>query len=292
LDRVVAVVNDEIILASRLQSEVDRHPLLAEAMAQLPANAPAAVIAEKRRSVEARVLEDVMYQVLLRQEAKRFDIVLEEREFQAGMESFARQNGLSLDELRKQVVASGEFSTWAEFREFSREQMLAQKAMYSLASWSVSESQVREHYRKLVRDESAVVEVAQFVFAPASAAKAERDKAFARAQQVATQLREGAEVAKISAGSQDVQRKVARGQIAPELEDAIFAAKKGSVVGPLTSGQGYVVFKILGRTESPVLPYEQVKDSIREQLEQEAAIKADEDLRRQLRAKAHIDIRL
>ena len=44
LDRVVAVVNDEIVLGSDLARKTDRHPLLAEAMSRLPANATAVIM--------------------------------------------------------------------------------------------------------------------------------------------------------------------------------------------------------------------------------------------------------
>jgi parvulin-like peptidyl-prolyl isomerase len=88
------------------------------------------------------------------------------------------------------------------------------------------------------------------------------------------------------------ERAVARGDIAPALEDAIFSAKAGQVVGPLASGAGYAVFKVLEHQASAALSYEEAKDRIRDQLENEAFIKAQSDLRQQLRAKAHIDIRL
>ena len=80
--------------------------------------------------------------------------------------------------------------------------------------------------------------------------------------------------------------------MAPKLEDAAFAAKAGSVVGPLASGPGYVVFKVVEHVASAALSFEEAKDRIRAQLEQEAFIKAEQELKRQLRAKAHIDIRL
>ena len=88
------------------------------------------------------------------------------------------------------------------------------------------------------------------------------------------------------------KRTVGRGDIAPALEDAVFAAQKGAVVGPLGSGQGYVVYRIVEQLESAALGYEEAKDRIREQLENEAYLKAEADLREQLRAKAHVDVRL
>jgi hypothetical protein len=76
------------------------------------------------------------------------------------------------------------------------------------------------------------------------------------------------------------------------LEDAVFAAKPGEVVGPIASGQGYVVYRVVAQVEAAALGYEEAKERIREQLENEAYFKAEQELRQQLRAKAHVDVRL
>src|SRR5690606_42004701 len=66
LDRVVAVVGDQIILDSELWRQTQRHPLLQEAMSQLPANASAELVEQKRRDVEAKVLDELIDLELLR----------------------------------------------------------------------------------------------------------------------------------------------------------------------------------------------------------------------------------
>ena len=53
-----------------------------------------------------------------------------------------------------------------------------------------------------------------------------------------------------------------------------------------------MVFQVLQHLESGALDYETAKDRISQQLEAEAFIKAQNELRAQLRAKAHIDIRI
>ena len=123
---------------------------------------------------------------------------------------------------------------------------------------------------------------------------AARDVAYADAKKAARRLSSGEEPSKIGTDlDQDADpRRIARGEVAPKVEDAIFAARDRQVVGPLESGQGYVVFKVLDHLASDVVPFEKAKPKIREQLELEAQAKAAEQLREQLRAKAHVDIRL
>ena len=295
LDRVVAVVDDDVILLSELTRTTERHPLLHEALSQLPGNAGTEVRKQKRRDVEAKVLDELIDLALLRGEAERFEIKVTDEDVDRAMLDVAKQYGLTVAELRAQVEQSDEYASWAEYRNELRDQILQFKVPHYLATWSVSEAQVREHYRKMTKDESAKVRVVRFTFTPASQESADRDKVFARAQAVARRLRNGDEPTAVAADLKidtELEQTIGRGEIAPVLETAIFSSPEGRVVGPIASGQGYVVFKILEHVASAALSYEQAKDRIREQLESEAFLKAEADLRRQLRAKAHIDIRL
>lgn len=295
LDRVVAVVGDQIILHSELRRQTARHPLLQEALSQLPQNASAELVEQKRRDVEAKVLDELIDLELLRAEGRRFEIQVTEQDIDQALPNVAAQYGLTVAELKEQVEASEEYASWAEYRADLRDQILQYRVAQLLATWSVSEAQVREHYRKMTRDESAKVRVEQFTFAAASQQREDRDRAFARAQAVSRRLRDGDEPAAVAESigyDRETERTIGRGDIVPSLEDSIFAATPGEVVGPTASGQGYVVFKVIEQVESAALSYEEAKDRIRDQLEAQAFYKAEMELRRQLRAKAHIDIRL
>ena len=295
LDRVVAVVGDQIILHSELSRQTVRHPAYQEAMSELPQDASPELVDQKRAEVEALVLDELIDLELLRAEGRRFDMRVTEQDIDQAMPNVAAQYGLTVAELRQQVEASDEYASWAEYREDMRDQILQYRVTQMLATWSVSEAQVREHYRKMTRDESAKVKVHQFTFNAASATNEDRDRAFANAQAVARRLRDGedpVEVAKSITYGRELERTIGRGDIAPSLETSIFAAKPNEVVGPTASGQGYVVFQVIEQLESAALDYEKAKERIREQLEAQAFYKAEQDLRRQLRAKAHIDIRL
>lgn len=294
LDRVAAVVGDDVILLSQLRRSAARHPLMQEGMASLPAGASRKMVEQKTREVTGKVLDELIDLSLMRAEAEKFDVKIGEEEVDNAVADIAKQYELSVDELRKQVVASAEYGSWADYRGEVRDQILQYRLPQYLATWSVSEAQVREHYRKMTKDESAKVEFEQLAFSPPTQKSGDRDRVFAAAQLAARQLREGKpmdEVAK-ALGKEATTRTVGRGDVAPAIEDALFEAKDAHIVGPLASGQGYVVFKVLQHLESAALDYEKAKGRIRQQLEAEAFIKAQNELRTQLRAKAHIDIRI
>lgn len=295
LDRVAAVVNDEIILLSEVERAAERSPAMVEIMGKLP---PGASEDQKRRALEqvhAKELDNLIDNKLIQGEAERFQITATEEDVTRMLPNVASGYGLSVEELRAEVEQSDEYASWDEYKDELRRDILIYKTTNALATWSVSDAQIREHYRKMTRDESAKVDVERFVFSPTGQGSEARDQAFVRAQKVARKLRAGVEAKKIATEINydlELDQSIGRGEVAPKLEDAIFGAKKGQVVGPLPSGQGYVVFKVREHRASSAVGFEQAKERIREQLAQEAYVKAAQEFKQQLRARAHIDIRM
>jgi peptidyl-prolyl cis-trans isomerase SurA len=297
LDRVVAVVDEDIVLLSHLERSVRSSPQLQEAIANLGPGATEQQLEQKLLEFRQLVLDELIDTVLIKKEAAKFQITASEADIQRYLQQLAASNNYpSVPELRKAVVESGEFGSWEEYRQDIRDQITVYKATSMLANWAVTEAQMREYYRKQARGEDARVEVDRFVFAPTSTGSAARDEAFAQAQGLARRLRAGEASEKIAAelggDVEDYRRTISRGEIAPQLEDALFPATAGEVVGPLASGQGYIVFRVVKHLESEVLSYDEAKEGIRQKLEADAYEKAEREFRQQLRSKSHIDIRL
>ncbi len=295
LDRVVAVVGDEIVLLSQLEQETERSVRWAEARAQ-PPNASPKQLADKRREVRAQVLDDLVDNVLVQKEAERFQITATEEDVERYLGQLAAANGYAtIDALRKDVEASGEYGNWGEYKQDLREQIVVFKTVGTLAAPTVTDAQVRAYYRKMTKDEGATVEVDRFDFVPTSGNSKARDAAFAQAQTVTRRLRGGEAAAKIAEAIKyeaDVRFSVGRGDVAPIIEDALFSAKKGQVVGPLDAGQGYVVLRVIDHRAAAALGFEEAKDRIHEHLMNEATLKAERAFKQSLRAKAHVDLRL
>src|SRR5690606_8571031 len=85
---------------------------------------------------------------------------------------------------------------------------------------------------------------------------------------------------------------VVRSSVSRPIGERLFAAKAGDVVGPLESGQGYVVFVVDEVITSDLLGFEEAKEQLRMDIQNEVKDKASRELREQLRARAHVDIRL
>ncbi len=296
LDRVVAVVNDEVILLSELEVAARGSPALQERINQLGQTATQQQVDQIVREERANALNDLVKNMLVKKEAQRFQIEVSEGDVERYLASMAKANGFQATaELKKAVEESGEYGTWTDYKQDIRDQLIVYKTTQSLANFAVTDAQVREQYRKMTRGEESKVEIERFLFTSDEATAQARDAAYTKAQVTARRLRSGETVETVATelGLAGKTRKtVARGEVAPVVEDAIFAAAQGAVVGPLETGQGYLVLKIVQHMTSDVLSFEQAKERIRAALEEEAFTKAAEEFRNGLVAKAHIDIRL
>jgi peptidyl-prolyl cis-trans isomerase SurA len=295
LDRVVAVVNDGIILESELERNLMTDPIVMAELQQLGPSATDQQRELKLRELRIEVLDTLITNRLMLAEAPRFQLSASEADVESYLQNLAQRNNMgTVDELKKAVEESGQFGTWAEYRAKLREEIIIYKVQNVLAAPTVTDAQVRERYRKMSRGEEAKVSLQRFTFKPDGSSAGQRDAAMAKAKQMSRRLAAGEDVDKLAEelSAPISEEFVTRREVSPQLGDAIFAAKPGEIVGPLESGQGFVVFKIVEVKASDLVGYEEAKAGLRAQLENEAIEKGGAELREQLRARAHVDIRL
>lgn len=295
LDRIVAVVGDEIILLSQLDALVNSSPLLQEALAKYGRNPTPQQIEMATREARMMALDELIDQQLVKKEAARFQITISDADVERYLQQIAAENGFStVKQLREAVEQSGQYGHWQDYIQDTKEQLLVFQTTRALANTAVTDAQIREQYRKMVRGEDIKADLMRFVFTPQEQTAKARDAAYVKAQTVARRMRSGEDPTALAAefGVAEPKSTLSRGEVAPAIEDAIFAARVGETVGPLETGQGYLVVKVLRHETGNVLPFDQAKERIRSQLEQEAFARAVKDLRASLRAKTHIDQRL
>ncbi len=294
LDRVAAVVNEQIILRSDVVKKLALDGTVAAALERVGPKATQAQVDAIIRELEEEALDELINRRLVLDEGKRLGVDITDAMVDVYMRNIIRANNFKSEvDLRKAIDESGQFASWAEYRVSLKEDIIWFETQRSLTNFSVTDAQVREHYRKMTKGEDEKVEVFAYEVRARGGSPAERDEALQAARKIASALSVGEDPADVAAGLGQATSpvRIARGQIAPTLEDAVFSAKVGAVVGPLPSGQGYRVYKVLEHVSSDLVPFEQAKDKIRELLEGEAQLKAEQQLYEQLRAHAHIDRR-
>ena len=129
IDRIAAVVNEDVIL----QSELDRATRnvltqYANRQDQLP----------PRDVLERQVLERLIMVRLQVADATQRGIRVSDEEVDAAINSVAQQNGMTLDQLRQQIAADG--GSFTDFRNSLRDELLIQRFRQNFAQSRVSVS--------------------------------------------------------------------------------------------------------------------------------------------------------
>lgn len=145
LDKVVAVVNDDVITASELSNQVDMlRKQLQVKQTPMPAD-------EVLRKQVLQHLIDVNLQLQL---AKNNGITIDAKELDDAIEKIAESNKLSLTQLREEIVRQG--LQWEGYRENIRKEMLLhriqQKAIGS--DIVISSQQVEDYLRTAQQDKT------------------------------------------------------------------------------------------------------------------------------------------
>lgn len=102
IDRVVAVVNDDIITLSELEEKA------AQILKQIPPEqANAAQLDARKNELLAQVLPQLIDEHLAQEEIKKLHIEVSDQEVDDYIERFAQMNNLSVPELKKRMAAEG-----------------------------------------------------------------------------------------------------------------------------------------------------------------------------------------
>jgi peptidyl-prolyl cis-trans isomerase SurA len=287
IDRVVAVVNGDVVMMSELQEAI----VLARRDGRNLPDGP---------DLERMVLNRLVDHRLQVQEARRDKIEVTEDELRGVVEDFVKRNGGDRDKLEAQLQAQG--VTWEVLRREMREQLLAQRVRSRrvVRRSTVTESEV-DRYLAQNRDKfEAGLKYHAFhlaipVESPNSPAAWERAKQ--EIESIAVALAGGADFAALArtrakdpAGG-DLGW-LARGELDAVFEQPLLALQKGQVTAPIRSGSGYHVLKLDDREELTVERLADARQQVRDLLLQQKAQERLDEWLEELRRRALIAIRL
>lgn len=250
LDRIVAVVNDDVVLASELARETTAiKAQLSKRDVTLP---PADVL-------ERQVLERLIMQRLQLQYAERVGIRVDDATLNAALQRIAEQNNLTLSEFRTALQRDG--VDYGEFRDELRNQIKLQRLQQRQVETQVSVSpQEIEEFLKSQPEGGGKVEynVGHVLVATPEAATPEQLRAAReKAEAVLTQLRQGADIAAVAASESDARNALdgaSLGWRSREQLPTIFASQVpelevGEATGPIQSPSGFHVIQLLERRD-------------------------------------------
>ncbi len=296
VDRVVAVVNQEIITLSEVEKWVPPHE---EKIA--PDNR-----LEKRERVQVlwrQVLEKLIEEKLIDQEVKKSGIKVTSKEIEATVEEVKRRNGATQEELEKALAAEG--LTLEAYRK-QIEKGLQRKKLVGYAvkvETKVGEKEFREFYQKNM-DRYRTNETFRpghilFVI-PKGATPGEIREIRKKCQNVSEKIKKGEDFGEMALlYSEDSSNKnrgdlgyFKRGELLPVFEREALRLKVGEVSGVIRTEFGFHIIKLLDRKGIDPLPFEKVKEKVQADYYESEMEKAFKQYISTLKEKSVIEIKL
>ena len=252
-DFIVAIVNSEPVTNSEVRTRVLRFE---QQQAQRGGVLP------ERSEIAKQVLERLIIERAQLQHGRDTGVRVEETAVDQGVQNVARQNQLSVDELRKRLTDDG--NSWAQFRSDIRDElMLARTREREVDSRiAISEAELDRFIKEQADnlDPNAVdLNLSQILIeVPERAIPAQVAALQARAQRVLDRANKGDDFAALAREYSDAGDKASGGALgmrpadghAPIFVQATANAKSGAVVGLVRSDAGFHILKVIEKKQA------------------------------------------
>jgi len=296
VDRVVAVVNQEIITLSEVEKWID--PLKQEIVVEDRL--------ERRERIEGlrrQVLDKLIEEKLIDQEAKKSGIKISSKEIDATLEEVRRRNAVTQEDLEKALAVEG--LTLETYKKQIEKSLQRQK----LINWSVKvetgagEKELREFYQKNVgryRTNETYRPGHILLVIPKGATSEEIREIRKKGQKVLEKIKGGEDFGEMALlYSQDASGKnrgdlgyFKKGELFPVFEKEALRLKVGEVSGLLRTEFGYHIIKLLDRKGVDPLPFEEVREKVKADYYDGEMEKAFKQFLSTLKEKSVIEIKL
>lgn len=296
VDRVVAVVNQEIITLSEVEK-------LTMPLKEQITTEDRLQRRERLTELHRQVLNRLIEEKLIDQEVKKSGIKISSKEIEATMDEVKRRNSASQEDLEKALSMEG--MTLDTYKKQIEKTLLRQK----LINYSVKvepkggEKELREFYEKNVgryRTNETYRPSHILLIVPKGAAPEEVREIRKKGEKVLEKIKGGADFGEMALlYSQDASAKnrgelgyFKRGDLLPAFERAALNLKVGEVSGLIRTDFGFHIIKILDRKGLEPLAFEEVRNKVRQDCYEIEMDKAIKQFISTLREKAVIEIKL
>jgi len=302
-DRLVAVVNGDVILFSDLEKQ--KQPLM-RSLSVLPIP----VVPPGKWPTEKEILDELIVIKLLEQEAARKAVTVEDQAVDASIESIRQRNNLTHDQFVLYLAANG--ANYSDYRQMMKRQFVLRKLITLEVGQKIALSEedaqnyfkehrnrIEEEYKSLTMPddqprspeeeakpqipthetvyEGGKIRLRQITLSiPPDATAKKKAEVVARAKRIMEDMQTGADFAELAKKYSDDAFAKSGGDLGsidfkglrPELQQMVRRMKKGSVTPPIQSRNGLLMFNLAdatGRTEKQV----PIPDKVRKQLEKQ-----------------------
>lgn len=300
VDKVVAVVNDDVVTLSEVEEEAAR--LYQNLVSSQPTEALSTSMAQLRENT----LDALIDRRLINQRAKSTNTTVSDEELTAAMDSTRIRMGLDPSEFRKRMERSG--MTEDTLKKQLRDQILQGKLVSSdvRAKTVVTEEMVLAYYneRHTTKTDKGNLSLLQMGFSWAKDIEdqekvaTEKGAAKKRAETALALVNDGQDFKEVAKKFSELPSAVDGGDLGVLLLDdlaqvtraTVEGLKPGEVSKIIETSEDYQFFKILPADDGAAqsASFEKVKEEIREKLYQEKLKAAYADWVKKLRESAYI----
>ncbi|MCP0913793.1 MULTISPECIES: peptidylprolyl isomerase [Legionella] len=246
LDKVVAVVNDDVITASELAAQLSilKKQMMAKNMAM-----------PDEQVLRKQVLQHLIDINLQLQIAKNNNLTIDNVELNEAIGKIAATNDLTLTQLRQEVERQG--MDWKTYRENIRKEMLIARVQQKAIGQDivVSSQQVEDYIKTSLNNKKNQVYHLQNIVIPlpeeptTDQLKKARDKA----QALLKKIKQGEDFTRLAIAESSGEYALEGGDLGernlaelPEVfADKVVNMKVGQVAGPIRTGNGFQLIKLV-----------------------------------------------
>lgn len=282
VDRVVAVVNDDVITLSELEENG------AEYLDMVRENSSRDSRDQELMAARENVLDKLIDQRLITQKAAVAGVTLSDNEFQMGYEKNIQSMNLSREQFLEKLKNSG--MTEENYQDSLRNQLLRDKLiLYEVRSKIIVTEEMMANYydTEFSKEiEGGGYYLLQIGFTWGKSAEvtqstdlleADKEQARERAEATRQEILDGADFGSVAKEKSELPSAPDGGdlglfqkdEMAPYMLEAVLPLKAGEISQVTETPIGYQFFKLLSNMEGDIVhqvPYESVKEEIRKKL--------------------------
>ena len=247
LEAIVAVVDDDVVLASELMTRLETvRRSIAENDLQPP---PGDVLINQ-------IMERLIIENIQLQEAEKRGVTVDDESLARAVGGFASSNNMTMEEFQQNLAEDG--TSYRQFREDIRSELIISRLQRAMINRriAISEQDVQAllnspFYQQMFSDEYRVGHIMRSL--EDDATEADREAAVVEAAGFAEELRNGADFAQMAIAKSSASTALEGGDLgwrrAGELptlfSDAVLDMQVEDVVGPIVTGSTIHIIKLL-----------------------------------------------
>jgi peptidyl-prolyl cis-trans isomerase SurA len=263
LDKIVAIVDSGVVLESEVNALVDNVKRQAEKNNQpLPSE----------RALRTQALEKLINDSILLQLGERMGIKISDAQLDQTLTKMAQENGLTLEQFRQAIIADG--NDYERYRESIRNEIITNEVRRAAVRNRIfiSQQEVNNLIDMMKAQTNNNVEYHLghiLIEFPPEPTQDDINKAKERAEKVIELLKSGSDFAKIAIASSGASNALEGGDMGwmtinemPTLFSEVVDGKsKGDIFGPIRTGLGFSIVKILDIRGRQKVEQEEVRAS-------------------------------